>query len=34
VQKRKELKRVSEKYNIKEEVILEFVDRQLKYMKL
>lgn len=30
LQKRKELTRVSEKYNVKEEVILEFVDRCLK----
>lgn len=30
VQKRKELQRVSEKYNICEEVILEYVDRRLK----
>lgn len=33
LQKRKELVRISEKYNICEEVILEFVDRQLKYRR-
>lgn len=33
LQKRKELTRVSEEYNICEEVILEFVDKQLKYSK-
>ena len=33
VQKRKELERVSEKYNIREDIILEFVDRQLKYRR-
>ena len=33
LQKRKELVRISEKYNIREEIILEFVDRQLKYSR-
>lgn len=33
LQKRKELVRISEKYNICEDVILKFVDRQLKYRR-